>query len=132
MRIIPKVKKNLKVSMQMSRSSNDMFYLRLEDETSGLLIAEVKLDSDAFADLMSTRTTKYLDAEYYHNDSIGKKLEVTTVSLPLKDSNTENMEDLFKRAEKEHKGWVCDRDAYSSHRYDYNEKLYAVTLRRYV
>lgn len=132
MKINSKTKRNLKVALQMSRSSDDKFYLRVEDESSGLLMLEVIMDNDGFANLLSTRTARNQQADYYHNDSIGKKLEHKTILVPLKDASRENMEGLYKRVDKENEGWTCDRDSYNNHNYNHTTKLYSVILRRYV
>lgn len=129
-----KVKRNIEVTLQMSRASDGNFYLAVEDKASGLRIVEVVLDDAALADFMSTQTTKALKAEYYHNEVIGKTLEVKPVKITVENSQwaSEHIEQIFLLAEEDHPGWVCDREKFNRYRWNNQDQTYAVTLRRFV
>lgn len=88
MRIVPSTKRNLNVSIQMSRDSNREWNLRIEDEASSLLILEIKMDHEEFSDLLSTVNTTG-KAKYYANTDIGKELSVKNVTIDLEDISEE-------------------------------------------
>ena len=115
----------------MSRASNDNFYLRIEDELSGLTILEAELDVDGIADLMSTRTARHQDAQYYHNEGIGKKMEHKSVKIKA-DNLREKMNQIADEAEQQNPGWISDRSSYNSNCYDHKDGTYQLTMRRYV
>jgi len=50
------------VTLQMSRSSLDLFHLQIEDGKSHTLIAEISLNSEQFADFLSTRQAHECEA----------------------------------------------------------------------
>jgi hypothetical protein len=129
-----KTRKDLKVEVQMSRSSNDLFYMRIMDEASDFMIVEVQLNETQFANLMSTRMAEDCKAEYYANPEIGltqecKSVDVTCENRDLAQSGTEMLYDL---AEEDYPGWKADREKYSFRRYDDKNQTYAVFLRRYI
>lgn len=41
--------------LQLARASDGLFYLRIDDVVSGCLIADIRMDSEAIANLVSTR-----------------------------------------------------------------------------
>jgi hypothetical protein len=134
MRIKPETRRDIKVSMQMSRSSDGNFYLRIVDKASGLMVAEVRMNEVDFSDLMSTRTTPPLECEYYANPNVGKKLEVKRVEVHVenRDLLEKNLKLVYNIAEEDNPGFTADRDDYSFNRYQSSEQTYPVTLRRYV
>lgn len=142
MRYNPELKKNIKVRLQMSRSNNDKFYLTIEDEASGAVITQIALDAQAVADLISSRYTEPVKAEYYPNPNVGKQMEVKTFQVdisvftpPLFESYDDSaivrdLKHVYDLAEELNKGWTADRDKYNNKRK--NDNNYSVTLRRYV
>lgn len=149
MRINPSIKKNIKVRLHLSRTSGgrDSFRFSIEDDSSRCTIAEIELDAQAVADLVSARLTEPMPAEYYPNDKIGKIHECKVVLVDLKelpgvfesfrdDARERDLNHVFDRAEELNPGWTADREStYNSHRRSRGRDerdTYRVTLRRYI
>lgn len=144
-RIDYRIKRNIKVRVQLCRSSGGThegsFRLSIEDETSGLLILEATMNSDAIADMISSRISGIVSAEYYHNDRIGKRMvnKDTIVDLNLiepfpfesydEKEKERDLKKVYAFAEKLNPGWEADRDKFNSKKYVKN--AYRVTLRKY-
>lgn len=148
MRIKPNLKRDIKTRLQMSRDSHGFFRLQIEDEGTSLTILDIKMDAEALAALVSTQYTQPVDAEYYHNDQIGKKMVVYTGRFTVSkagkdlfkdyDKRDQDMKVLLAYAEKFMKKetgheWYADNDSYNYKRVsgEAGKATYELTLRRY-
>lgn len=140
MRSSKNIRKELKVSIILSRDSGKTWNLTISDELSGLVIGEVHIDSENFSDFMSHTYTKGT-MEYYANPNIGKKMEVKTVTVSLAllapifegyDDRDSDMGRIFHMAEEMNPGYVADKESFNGYRLNHLDKTYKVTLRRYV
>ena len=142
MKIAPSTKRNLKVTLQMSRDSNREWNLHIEDRASGLRIVDVLMSHEEFSNLMSTAHAAG-KAEYYANPNIGKKMYVMDYDVNLralnlheKDSYEEKDRKLFLKsvydyAEEKNPGWTADRDEYNHRRRSFSDYTYEVIMRKY-
>jgi hypothetical protein len=108
---------NVPVSVRLSRPSggSDPFVIQVVDENASVVIGEITLGVEAFANLMSSRVATG-DGEFYATtlDRIGKKHEHKTVvvSFPTEAIRGKKSPQLIADALAEHEadGWVADTD----------------------
>lgn len=136
-KIVPKLRKDLKVNLQMSRNSNRQWGLRVIDNTSGLLICDIEIDHEQFSDLLSGTHTDG-KAEYYGSPNIGKKAEHMSITLKFKKNPgygagefEKEIDRAAKEYEKKHPGWKVDRYKNSRH-FDSTKLEYTTHAVRYV
>lgn len=109
--------------------------IQIEDKKSGQLVCEITLEELEGLNLFTNRMARG-KAKIYKSDHLGKKQEVKTELMDIKDYDTigDKDGDLFRImiedfAKKHHKGWTPDLEKYNWHRS--KDKKYQVTLRRW-
>lgn len=132
---------DIKVRLQMSRSSNDKWYLYVEDNSSGVRVLEIHMNNDDLAALLSTRHTDPCVASYYPNEAIGLTHRCKTVPVKYSDlggkffsdydAQEKDLKQLYDYAEQLNPGWEADRSEYNSRLNDRDKKTYEVILRKY-
>lgn len=119
-------KVELKVRLSLTRTSGgrvgdgyvpDGFDLTIEDSASHCRIAEIDIDVESFANLMSSRMSiETVPAVLYLSDKIGMVHQNKTVLWPLPpdhmqrygDAATEMLARMATEVEKANPGWVVD------------------------
>lgn len=126
-------KKTLQVSMEMGRSSNDVVNIRISDEASGAMVAEVELSMEAFGDLLTSRPA-IGTCERYESDNYGKRMENKSVRLPAKKyGDMDAIKKAAKEWERANPEWKVDGyDLRGFNRHRMEDGTYQVNVRRWV
>lgn len=136
-KIKPKLRKDLNVKLSMSRSSTGKWGLRITDEASGLMIGDIEMTNEQFADLMANM---YVDGkmEYYGSPNIGMIAEHKSIMLKF-DKNPgygegefeKEIEKAASKYEKQNPGWTVERYK-NSRQFNGTNLEYATHAIRYV
>lgn len=122
--------------LQLSRASDGLFYLGIEDVVSGCLIADIRMDSEAIANLVSTRQAEAFgdiyagSIEHWGKHRSEHRAWVFPVSDPYK--RDVFLQDQARAAvEAKAEGWDLDLDeAANTHRV--NKGFYRGIARRWI
>lgn len=129
------MQKRLKTQVQMSRASDDNWYLRVTDQASHSMIVEVVLDAEQFSDLLSTRTAHDVGVIAYDHDKIGNEMENKQVVVP--GLGYDNWRDRFVLVDRflaaNHPEWTPDSlgDQINGHRTT-SDGGYEIIIRRWI
>jgi Tfp pilus assembly ATPase PilU len=137
-KVTKKIDTKLDVSLGrlMSTGNNSRWVLEITDSKSRLLVAEIELNNDQIADLISARDTGPCKGTIYQSPHHGLKHENKTVNVYCKASEV-NMEDMINTAQAEEdktgEGWVFDSEkSFNRHRYNTEDQTYTLIARRWV
>ena len=124
------------LEISLSRGSSGLFYLRITDATSRVLVTEMAINAEQFADMLSTRPTVvpaslYVDAA----NRWGQEMEVGHVDMPFRSDHFSEDVSEFEPLQRS-TGWHLDvspneRDGYPNHHRIKNDQ-YSFSRRRWV
>ena len=123
------------VTLQMSRSNLNLFHLKIEDNKSHTLIAEISLDAEQFADFLSTRQANECQATIFSNTNVGKKHEIMSVALKLTGMSKECLIEainVWNAANLDEEWKIGIPGEFNHYHYDSEKHIYSVSAHRYV
>ncbi len=128
-----------KIELQMSRRSDNDFYLEIRAMKSRLMMFSIKLPPEKVVDLISSRTLE-VDSRVYSEkmDNWFKKMQVKTIQVSTVGYvvfNEGEFEKWKRRqvSQYEQDGWTVENlDKMNHHKYNSPKGTYEVTFRRWV
>ena len=128
-----------KLELQMSRSSDNNFYLEIKGVKSRLMMFRIKIPPEQIADLLSTRIIEVDSAVYSDKtDNWFKKAEHKTMQVSTVGYEVFSVKEFENWKEKEiskheQNGWIADRlGGFNGYKYDNIKRTYEVIFRRWV
>jgi len=136
------MKKLDNITVQISKMTGgagkytDAISLRIEDQDSGRILADVEIPEDQAKFLFFKSVARGRGQFFLHADH-GKKREVKQVTLtnianPPYEQHESAMIAIKAIAETEYPGWKCNEYDWSDKRYDITAGTYEVTMIRFV
>lgn len=130
--------KKLPAKIDITKNSNDAVHIRATDQSSGLMMFELEMSLEEFGKGLFSLGARPGVVEIYEKyDTWGLVHECKTERVRVE--STHDKKEWINRvnaavAPLEVDGWQCDEYSkeFNSHKHNYQNKTFAVTMRRYV